>query len=105
VTAFIGAVRASNAVGRRKARRATMTTISLAVIRTKEDERERRYYQRQALIDAPADAKKRIKALIQMGPPDADEAARLVADFEARKSVTRCPVMACAEIRNGDGFA
>jgi hypothetical protein len=69
------------------------------------EDRERRYYQRQALIDAPADAKKRIKALIQMGPPDADEAARLVAEFEGRRSVTRCPVMACAEIRNGDGFA
>ena len=105
MTVLIGAVKASNASARRKSRHAVMSDISIAVIRVKEEERERRYYQRQVLGDAPAEEKKRIKALIAMGPPGAAEAARLVAEFEGRRSVTRCPAMACAEIRNGDGFA
>ena len=88
-----------------KATRNEIGAASISAYWAVAEERERRYYQRQVLGDAPAEGKKRIKALIAMGPPDAAEAARLVAEFEGRKPVTRCPVMACAEIRNGDGFA
>ena len=39
-----------------------------------------------------------------MPAPDAAEAARLVAEFLARKTATVCPTRAAVPVRNGDGF-
>lgn len=69
------------------------------------DEAMRRDAIRQAtfLAEGPG-SHKRIMALVAMGPPAENEAARLVAEFLARKGATECPARAAEPVNNGLGF-
>jgi hypothetical protein len=62
------------------------------------------HMRKRILLCAPAGEKPRIKALAAMPVPDAAEAARLVAEFLARKTATVCPTRAAVPVRNGEGF-
>ena len=65
--------------------------------------REAEKARRMILGMTPEPEKKRVKALSQMAPPDAAEAADLVARFLAERGATVCPARAVAAVNNGDG--
>jgi hypothetical protein len=74
-------------------------TAGIAVSQLREAEKARRHI----LATTPEPEKKRVKALSLMAPPDAAEAADLVARFLAERGATVCPARAVAAVNNGDG--